>query len=405
MCAKVNMPDAGLEMDAGHSMTPGGDVKPPAVYILPAPDAPRVWGLSPAERLRRALAKLPVDRVLSQGDPWPETGTVVLLRGDVVYDDSVLDGVIARPGIAMARTAASGEEPLGAHVDAASAPAAADWLGGKGEVPQGVSRVSPETVGQAFRGRLRKRETPYCLPVAGDVRMVERRMYMGAYKGVTDAITKYVWPVPAMWATRLCVRLGLRPNAVTSVGAVLMLLALWLFWRGDYGWGLLAAWIMTFLDTVDGKLARVTMTSSPLGNVFDHGIDLVHPPFWYLAWGIGLSQVGLGLPAGSLTPLMVVIFGGYILGRLCEGYFSRRFGLEVHIWRRFDSVFRLITARRNPNMVMLTLAWLLGRPDLGLIAVAAWTVLSDGVHLVQILQAEIAKARGVRIASWLRSAT
>ena len=32
---------------------------------------------------------------------------------------------------------------------------------------------------------------------------------------------------------------------------------------------------MTFLDTVDGKLARCTIASSKLGNIFDHGIDLV----------------------------------------------------------------------------------------------------------------------------------
>ena len=42
---------------------------------------------------------------------------------------------------------------------------------------------------------------------------------------------------------------------------------------------------MTFLDTVDGKLARVTLTSSPFGNVLDHSLDLIHPPFWYWAWG------------------------------------------------------------------------------------------------------------------------
>jgi phosphatidylglycerophosphate synthase len=46
---------------------------------------------------------------------------------------------------------------------------------------------------------------------------------------------------------------------------------------------------MTFLDTVDGKLARVTLTSSRIGDVLDHGLDLLHPPFWYLAWGIGLA--------------------------------------------------------------------------------------------------------------------
>ena len=95
--------------------------------------------------------------------------------------------------------------------------------------------------------------------------------------------------LPARWVTRGCVRIGITPNQVTAASLVLVIVAGALFARGEFGWGLVAGWIMTFLDTVDGKLARVTVTSTPLGNVFDHGIDLVHPPLWYLAWGIGLA--------------------------------------------------------------------------------------------------------------------
>ena len=58
----------------------------------------------------------------------------------------------------------------------------------------------------------------------------------------------------------------------------------------------------------------------------------------------------------------------------------------IHVWRPFDSFFRLITARRNPNLVILTPAALLGRPDVGILLVALWTALSLVVHAVQIVQ-------------------
>ena len=45
-----------------------------------------------------------------------------------------------------------------------------------------------------------------------------------------------------------------------------------------------AGLVFMVLDTVDGKLARCTITSSGWGNVFDHGVDLIHPPFWWWAW-------------------------------------------------------------------------------------------------------------------------
>jgi phosphatidylglycerophosphate synthase len=154
---------------------------------------------------------------------------------------------------------------------------------------------------------------------------------------------------------------------------------------------------MTFLDTVDGKLARVTLTSSKIGNVFDHGIDLIHPPFWWWAWLVGVQAGPHPIAAPELV--LVVIVGGYVLQRVTEGVFLALFKLEMHAWRRFDSWFRLITARRNPNLILLTIAALLGRPDIGLLTVAVWTALSLLVHVGQVLQG-LMVPRG-KIVSWM----
>src|SRR3546814_14208451 len=79
---------------------------------------------------------------------------------------------------------------------------------------------------------------------------------------------------------------------VTLASLLLVGAAFYWFAAGQYAIGLVAAWLMTFLDTVDGKLERVTVTHTKFGNVFDHGIDLVPPPFWYWAWMIGLQATG-----------------------------------------------------------------------------------------------------------------
>src|SRR3546814_17202377 len=92
---------------------------------------------------------------------------------------------------------------------------------------------------------------------------------------------------------------------------------------------------------------------------------------------------------------------GYVAQRLIEGAFIVRFGMHIHVWRRFDSRFRLVTARRNPNMVILVAFLIAGRPDWGLTAVAAWTLASLLVHLAQLLQAIAEKARGRPVTSWL----
>ncbi|HEX2804509.1 MAG TPA: CDP-alcohol phosphatidyltransferase family protein, partial [Sphingomicrobium sp.] len=183
---------------------------------------------------------------------------------------------------------------------------------------------------------------------------------------------------------------------------VLCLLAFFYFWFGNYWLGMLAGFAFMVLDTVDGKLARCTGTSSQLGNFFDHGIDLVHPPFWYWAWAHGLAPYGRPLEPVYETMLLAAIVIGYVAQRIIEGIFIARFKMHIHVWEPIDSRFRLVTARRNPNMAILALALLVGRPDIGLELVALWTILSLIFHMVRLAQAEARAWRGSPLVSWLQ---
>jgi hypothetical protein len=55
-------------------------------------------------------------------------------------------------------------------------------------------------------------------------------------------------------------------------------------------------------------------------------------------------------------------------------------------------------------MVILFVALLLGRPDIGLIALAWWTILSLIVHAVRLAQAYGVKRSGKPIVSWMDEA-
>jgi hypothetical protein len=148
----------------------------------------------------------------------------------------------------------------------------------------------------------------------------------------------------------------------------------------------------------------VTGASSKWGEVFDHGIDLIHPPFWYWAWAHGLAVYGRPLEPVYVTMVLWAIIGGYIAQRIIEGLFIKRFGgMHIHVWRPIDSKFRLITARRNPNMVILVGALLLGGPDTGLLLVAFWTIASLIFHAVRLAQASEREARGKPVVSWLEA--
>jgi len=270
-----------------------------------------------------------------------------------------------------------------------------------GSPVDGYEAIAAETA-ELTNTALRKRERPFVLPLdPNNSEPVERAAYDAAYKGVTDVLTLYLWRKPAFHLTRWSARAGLTPNTVTFVGGVLCLLAFILFWRGEYWWGVASGFGFMVLDTVDGKLARCTGASSKWGNVFDHGIDLVHPPFWWWAWEHGLATYGQPLEPVYATMVLWVIIGGYIAQRIIEGISIKRFALEIHVWRPIDSRFRLITARRNPNMMILVAALSIGRPDTGLVLVAWWTLISLIFHAVRLAQMTERQARGGKIVSWL----
>ncbi len=354
----------------------------------------RIWGLPSDVRLRRQLARAgigegPGPRAI------PPAARAVLVRADWVYDQAIVAGLAAATGDAA--LLAEGECVAlcvpAARLDEAAAALAA------GRAPEGVRAVSVAELASSYDNTLRKREAPYLLRLREEsLDAIERRIFGGAYKGVTDAVTLYLWPAPARAATRFCALRGITPNQVTFASLLLVLLAMWLFWTGRYGAGLLAGWTMTFLDTVDGKLARVTLQSSRFGDFFDHSIDLVHPPFWWWAWIVGLPAAGFSLAHPSAV--LAAIVGGYVLQRVEEGVFIACFRMDMHTWKRFDSRFRLVTARRNPNLVLLSASALAGRPDLGILAVAAWTVISLLVHAVRLAQAALQRRHGP-LRSWL----
>lgn len=350
-------------------------------------NATRLWGLTAEERLRR-IARTQGLELRSDGE--------VLVNLGYAFDPSWLRQAAAKPGLVVTR----GGVPVLAHP-----------LDGRDELMRAMAEGRPlapagaiawETSGDLGNEELRKKERPFMDRLAPDtVRTLERASYFGAYKGVTDLLTKYLWPEWALVLTRWAARIGMTPNQVSLIGALLCVLATWLFYRGWYWPGLAAGLAFMVLDTVDGKLARCTITSSKLGEAIDHGIDLVHPPFWWWAWGAGLHAFGRPLAQDVFWWTLAAIVGGYVVQRLIEGAFIARFGMHIHVWRRFDSRFRLVTARRNPNMVILLAFLVAGRPDWGLLAVAGWTIVSLLVHMAQLVQALAARATGRPVVSWL----
>lgn len=293
----------------------------------------RLFGMTPADRLSRQTSKL--------GDLH------LVAHASAVLSDDTIAWLVDNLGTVI--TSAAGQ-PLAVAVVPDEVALAARAINGEG----GLKTVSSDTIGPTYVRKLRRTSVPLALRFGEQSRaVIERKLFASVYKGVTDIVTKYAWPEPALWLTRGAASLSLSPNAVTIVGFVLTFVAGWQFYAGNLAEGMAAAWLMTLLDTVDGKLARITVTSSWLGSQLDHGNDLIHPPLWWYCLAHGISSVA---PGHSWTwSSCWAILGTYLIGRLFERSFKSQFGLNPFTWQRFDSRFRAIVSRRN--IILLTMPW------------------------------------------------
>ncbi len=366
----------------------------------------RLWGLSASERVSRVLGQKHDVSLVASLSELSGDARVLLLRGDYLYDARVLEALAKAEDVVLTAPSEDGRDAIAASVPASRAAAVVNVLqrpATEALASSGLKVLGYDEITSAFEERLRKSDPVFALPLtAENAARLETLLFGAAYKGITDFVTKWVWPKPALHGVRMCTKLGLRPNHVTTLSWILVILAGLLFWGGHVGLGLICGWLMTFLDTVDGKLARVTLTSSKFGHLFDHVLDLVHPPFWYLAWGAGLASYQPAILPPDLGVAIWIIFIGYIAGRMVEGSFQLLFGrFGIFSWKKLDSYSRLITARRNPCLILLTVGAIFGRPDLGLEAVALWTLLSTAFLVLRWCMAIYAKLAARPVVSWL----
>lgn len=365
----------------------------------------KIWGLDTGQRLRRQLNEIcktgkdGLEKVcwLEQHADLPETGRILLFNGNFVFENRTIEGLLATPNCILKYT----DKVAAAFVDARFSTKTLACMQDQGSgFPEDLAVITSSDL-KAFDSNLRRSTRPLLEPVSEERKgQLENKLYGNAYRGITDLVTKFVWPRPAKQAVHVCASLGLTPNMVTTIGLLLVIAACFLFYYQHYAWGLLAGWIMTYLDTVDGKLARVTINSSKFGHLYDHLIDLIHPPIWYIIWGGSLVGFGgvLGLSFSQMSWAIVI---AYLSGRIVEGLSELLGSCNIFTWRPFDAWFRLITARRNPCMILLTLSLLAGRPDWGFIAVTFWTVFTTIVLNLRLAYAAIYRLKHGPLNSWL----
>ncbi|KAG1145566.1 hypothetical protein G6F37_011159 [Rhizopus arrhizus] len=130
--------------------------------------------------------------------------------------------------------------------------------------------------------------------------------------------------------------LWMAPNMITLLGFLTIVLnvATLFYYTSDlaecphwvyYSFSL-GLFLYQSLDAIDGKQARRTGTSGPLGELFDHGCDALNTSLSILTWasatGLGQSWWTVGSLWASLANFYLSTWQEYHTGHLYLGYFS-----------------------------------------------------------------------------------
>ena len=344
------------------------------------------------------LAGLPLDIVARSGDlaqrlaPLlaPDGAAVLILAGDSVADPRLLGELARERGSVVVTDHAAVPRALPelwsrvfggwtAHGDGQScvirlepgtalAPATTVADLGRQLLAAPVTRHF-EAAGRDQHLAMQRRDVPFWIRAVPDDRAradVERFLFDASYKGSTDVFTRYVYPYLVWPMVLWCTRHRVHPNLVTAISIVATLAAVPFFCAGWWVTGLALAWLMSVLDSVDGKVARLTFTASKLGEVLDHGLDIVHPPLWYLGWAIGLlhlpPEAWLSGPAFALPLYQAAwaLLALYVADRLVLAIYKARFRRGLHGHRPLDRIARSLISRRNVNLPLFTVALIVG---------------------------------------------
>jgi phosphatidylglycerophosphate synthase len=171
------------------------------------------------------------------------------------------------------------------------------------------------------------------------------------------------------------------PNQITLATLILAALVGWLFLRGNLVSGLALALVVGVLDGVDGKLARLKLATSRLGEL-EHVGDFLYENVWYLTLAADFCAA-TGVAAFWRAGLALVACD--LLDNLLYGVVQARTGRFLDELSAFDRRFRRIAGRRNVYVWILIAGVVLHRPAGAFVVVTAWagvTVLVHGARAV-----------------------
>jgi phosphatidylglycerophosphate synthase len=302
--------------------------------------------------------------------------SLMLLDGDGIYDERVLRALLTNSHSLVIRGGNLEETPLAAFIHASDRKLLADNPPHLRQImeqksPPGWIEILSIDEMERYIPELRQTAVPMLLKLRQkqSIRAIEDEMYENTFKGVMDFIATYVYRLPVRELTRWLAPTRVTPNQITAVSVICSFAALPLFVMGWLWTGLAVAFTFIIADSLDGKLARLTIRLSNVAGHVDHVTSPVFEAGYYLAWGWYFSSGNFAAPPGQAGLLLFCFYG---LDKITTSVFGLKYGRSLLDYQPWDARFHLIAARRTINFFIMALGCLFQNPVVALYVITTW---------------------------------
>ena len=244
-------------------------------------------------------------------------------------------------------------------------------------VEAGAASILDVETQPAYLVNLRRTLRPLWFPAppAALQPTAERLLLDAAQNGTLDLPAKLHAPIETWIIARLC-RTRVTPNQITLFTAAISAGVTALFFTGHLGVGLAGALAVGVLDGLDGKQARVKVETTPLGKR-EHVVDYVLELSWWTALAFHFASAHQLRGAYIFLALIVA---SDLLDRVAKRRVKQRTGRNLDDLAPIDRFVRLIGARRNIYIWLLTLGLLLRTPSEAFLLCGLWGAGTAAIH-------------------------
>lgn len=209
-----------------------------------------------------------------------------------------------------------------------------------------------------------------------------------AWRVLLDAVQKRALDLPGQYfdtpfenfLVRRFAPTDVTPNQITLATLVLAAIVATLFAHGWLHVGVLLALVVGVFDGVDGKLARMKLATSKLGEL-EHVGDFLYENAWYLSLA---TWFAFATGSAAFWYAGIVLVACDLADSLLYLVAQKRTGKMLDELTPFDRRFRAVAGRRNVYVMIFVAGFFAGDAATAFLVAVGWGATTAAVHGLRV---------------------